>query len=105
MTTISSTGEKVTPEQRTNVALRAIAHGLQKHRDQLSVLAGEVDPQFMFVVEAMGEHIGLLAKLTEALTSILTHALPEGIQAPIDPEKRVTREARASDSDLEGMDR
>ena len=64
---IESSAERPTPEQRTEKGLAAIGNALRRHVEQLGVLACEVGPQAAPVLEAMQEHVGRLAKLTERL--------------------------------------
>jgi hypothetical protein len=66
MTTIESSGERLTPTQRTAAALRAIAHGLQRHRAQLDALAGELPPQAAAVARALAAQAERLVQLTDA---------------------------------------
>ena len=93
---IESTGEKLTIEERAQVALVVIRHSLRRHQRHLEALAGDVGSVAVVVAHALGRQAAVLEKLAdrlgdqerERLRLDSTHAGRGGIRTPSWPSER-----------------
>ena len=68
---IESTSEKLTPQQRTEAALKVVVTGLRQQSELLALLSGKVAPGVRSAIIALGEYVGKAAVFAERLLAIL----------------------------------